>query len=136
MSECEFLEGKGAALFEDGDEAAEVGRVHVGLQGGLVLPGLDDFDMVVGAEAAEGLVRNAAGIVEREFDELDGGVDGFLSERAVCNFKKTVQAYHNSVKIAIRFILHEPQRCFDIFFLRSDIIAGIFAFAQVIRAPI
>ncbi len=95
MSEGEFLEGEGAALFEDGDEAAEMGRGHVGLQRWLVLPCFDDFDVVVGGEACECLVGHASGIVEREFDEFDGGVDGFLAERAVGDFKKTVQSYHN-----------------------------------------
>lgn len=51
MSEGEFLEGEGAALFEDGDEAAEVGRGHVRLEGWLVLPCFYDFDVVVGGEA-------------------------------------------------------------------------------------
>ena len=38
-----------------------------------------------------------SGVVERELDEFDGGVDGFLAERAVGDFKKTVQSYHNLI---------------------------------------
>lgn len=71
-SEAEALEGKGAAGFKLGHEAAEVLAFGVLLQGFLILPGLDDFDMVVGRKAGEGFVAYAAIVVEGELDKFYG----------------------------------------------------------------
>ena len=71
-SEAEALEGEGATRFKLGHEAAEMLTLRVPLQGFLILPGLDDFDMVVGRKAGEGFVAYAAFVVEGEFDKFYG----------------------------------------------------------------